>query len=43
MNKMGMLGNIVGATLGFCVGGPAGAVAGVWVANGGTDGDDFEV
>mgnify|MGYP001020403727 FL=1 len=40
---MGMLGNIVGATLGFCVGGPAGAVAGVLVANGGTDGDDFEV
>ena len=40
---MGMLGKIVGATIGFCVGGPVGAAAGFWIAEGGTNGDSFDV
>ena len=40
---MGMLGKMVGATIGFCVGGPVGAAAGICIAEGGTNGDSFDV
>ena len=40
---MGILGQMVGATIGFCVGGPVGAAAGIWIAEGGTNGDSFDV
>ena len=40
---MGMLGKMVGAKIGFCVSGPVGAATGIWIAEGGTNGDSFDV
>jgi len=40
---MKLVKSMIGATIGFCVGGPVGAVAGIWIANDGTNGDSFDV
>ena len=40
---MKLIKSMIGATVGFCVGGPVGAIAGVLIANDGTNGDSFDV
>jgi hypothetical protein len=38
VKNLGLLGKIVGGTIGFCMDGPVGAVAGAWIASGSSDG-----